>query len=514
MSTANRIIKNSIYLFIKMCVTMFVSLYTTRIVLQSLGASDFGVFNIIGGSIAMLGFLNSTLAYATQRFMTYAKGEGNLEKQSKIFNISLLLHMLIAIVTMLIQIALMYPLFNGILNIASGRELAAKVVYISLIISTGVHIINATYDAVMNAHENMRFYSIIGIIDAILKLLVAFACLHTCYDKLILYGILMSMVPIIIFLITSVYCHKRYIECVISLKTYWDVAIVKDITTFSIWNFFTAVSSLFSVQGVGLIMNHFYGSALNAAQGIAVQLNGYLSAFAANMLKAINPVIVKNAGANDLTSMNHITILSCKYATYLIILFAIPCILEINFLLKFWLGNVPVWTALFCILQIIQALILQMSGPVATAVYGQGSIKYFSILKTTMNLLPLLVTYIAFRFNAAPYWIYIPMIILYAVGGNIIILYFASKNCSLSYKEYLRGVILPVFIVILFMLILGAIPVVLMLSSFYRLCITILFSTVGFTISAYLFGMQSYEKNYIKSMLIKIKSNYLDKIFG
>lgn len=509
MSTTNRVIKNTGYLYLKMCITMFLSLFTTRIVLKSLGPSDYGIFNVIAGTIAMLGFLNSTLAYATQRFMTYAEGEGNYNKQCKIFNISLVLHALIALVTALFQLGLMHPLFNGVLNIADGREFAARIVYLSMIFSTVITIVNATYDAVMNAHENMRFYSFMGVLDALMRFFIAIACIYTTSDKLMFYGILMSIVPIITFIITQTYCHKNYSECKISPRKYWDLNLVKEIASFSVWNFLTAISSLFSVQGGGLILNHFFGSKLNAAQGIAVQLNGYLSAFATNMLKAINPVIVKNAGAQEMSSMNIVTILGAKYSTFLIMLFAVPCILEMKMLLHIWLDTVPEWTLLFCVLQIIQAVILQMGAPISTSVYAQGNIKYYSIWKSIVNLLPLFLTYMMFKYGAAPYWLYILMIAFYAIAGNGVILYYAKKYCELSVGYYFRSVCIPVFLTLITMFIFGVLPSLIIKETFLRVCMTAFFSIIGLLIACITYAMEPFEKEYLKSIAVKTYNRFV-----
>ena len=308
MSTSSRVIKNTGYLYAKMAITVFISLYVTRLILDSLGASDFGVFKIVGGAIAMMGFLNTTLANATQRFMSYAEGEGILEKKRKIFNVSIVLHVAIALVTVILLLVAMIPLFNGIFNIEPDRVPAAKIIYYSLIFSTVLTIINVPYDAVMNAHENMLYYSIIGIFEALLKLGIAFACVHTTYDKLIVYGILMACVPLITLTIMKIYCHRHYEECVIAPRRYWDHTLVRQISGFFGWNFLTAISSLLSFQGIGIVLNNFFGTVLNAAQGIANDVNASLSHFSGNMMKALNPVIVKRAGAGDIDTMNRATI--------------------------------------------------------------------------------------------------------------------------------------------------------------------------------------------------------------
>ena len=187
MSTATRIIKNTGFLYIKMAISVFAVLYATRLVLASLGASDFGVFNIVGGAIAMLGFLNVTMASVTQRFMSFAEGKGNANEKRKVFNISFILHLIVALITMIVLLIAMIPLFNGILNILPARIFAAKIIYFSMVASTVFTIVNVPYDAVMNAHENMLYYSIIGILESCLKLLIAFITVYTVYDKLIIY---------------------------------------------------------------------------------------------------------------------------------------------------------------------------------------------------------------------------------------------------------------------------------------------------------------------------------------
>lgn len=427
MSTTTRVIKNTGFLYVKMGITVFISLYTTRLILASLGASDFGVFNIVGGAITMLGFLNSTMANATQRFMSYAEGANDLLKKKQVFNVSIVLHLGVALLTGMILLAAMYPLFNGIFNIQQDRIFAAKVIYLSLIVSTMFTIVNVPYDAVMNAHENMLYYSLIGIFESLLKLIVAFACVYTTSDKLIVYGILMAIIPFVTLTIMKIYCHRKYAECVIGFRQYWSKQIVKDIASFSGWNFLTAISSLASYYGVGLVLNHFFGTILNAAQGIANQVNGQMSAFSLNLMKAVNPIIVKRAGAKDVEAMNKATLASGKYSTLLIVFFAVPFILEMHYVLAIWLKEVPEWTSLFCALQLVITIICQMTNSAATAIYAEGNIKWYAIYKSVMNLAPVLLTYIAFTFHGAPYWLYVTMVAIWAIGGDCVILCYAKN---------------------------------------------------------------------------------------
>ena len=484
---------------------MFVSLYSTRLILASLGASDFGIFNVVGGAIAMLGFLNSTLANATQRFMSYAEGEGIIEKKRQIFNVSVVLHVCIAALTVILLLAAMYPLFNGIFNIEPYRIYAAKIVFFCLIFSTVLTIINVPYDAVMNAHENMLYYSIIGVFESLLKLGVAFVCVYTKNDKLIMYGILMACIPLITLNIMKIYCHRYYDECVIAPRRYWDGKLVRQIAGFFSWNFLTAISSLFSVQGVGIVLNHFFGTVLNAAQGIANQVNGVLSNFSNNMLKALNPVIVKSAGAKNIATMNRATLAGCKFTALMTMFFSIPLSLEINYVLGIWLKDVPAWAVTFVVLQLVQSIILQMAGSAATAVYAQGDIKHYAIWKSTLNIMPILLTWAAFQFGGGPVWLYIPMIAFWALGGDICIICFAKKKCGLNVRDYTTTVLLPLIGTSIVMLICGITSVMFIEQGLMRLIVTCMATTIGMIIAALLFTLTEQEKSAFKDLLGKNK---------
>ncbi len=501
MSTTTRVIKNTGFLYAKMGITVFISLYTTRLILASLGASDFGVFNIIGGAIVMLGFLNSTMANATQRFMSYAEGEGNLHKKRQVFNVSMVLHVGVALATGVLLLIAMYPFFHGVLNIPIERVFAAKVIYLCTLVSTLLTIVNVPYDSVMNAHENMLYYSLIGIFECFLRLIVAFACVYTSSDKLIVYGILMAMIPMVTLTIMKVYCHRKYEECVFGFKRYWDGDLVRQIASFFSWNFLTAVSSLASYYGSSLVLNHFFGTVLNAAQGIANQVNGQLSNFSLNLMKAVNPIIVKRAGAGDKEAMNRATLVSGKYSTLLIVLFAVPFILEMHYVLRIWLKDVPEWTALFCAMQLVVTVICQMSSSAATAIYAEGNIKWYAIYKSIMNVAPVILTFAAYTFGGAPYWLYIFMILIWSIGGDMVIVYYSRKQCGLKVLDFLRQVVFPVLAISLAMTIMGGCVQLLIPESFYRLLATGVVTTLVFIISIWSFVLKREERNKTLMMI-------------
>lgn len=487
-----------------MGITIFVSLYSTRLILASLGASDFGIFNVVGGAIVMLGFLNSTMANATQRFMSYAEGEGQLENKRIFFNVSMVLHVIIAILTVILLLAAMLPLFNYVFNIEPDRIPAAKVIYYSLVFSSVLTIINVPYDAVMNAHENMLYYSVVGIFESVLRLGIAYVCVYTGYDKLIVYGILIVCIPLITLTIMKVYCHRHYDECVIAPRRYWDGSQARLIANFFGWNFLTAISSLFSAQGIGIVLNHFFGTVLNAAQGIANQVNGALSLFSGNMMKALNPVITKSAGAKDIVSMNHATLAGCKFSTLLTLFFGVPLCLEIDYVLSLWLEEVPEWAAMFVVLLFVQTIIVQMANSASTAVYAQGDIKYYAIWKSVMNATPVVLVWFAFRIGGGPIWLYIPMIVVWAIGGNIVIVYYAKQKCSLDVMTYIKEVVCPIIGTFLVMFICGTFSVLCIEESLMRLILTCVVTTIGMFIAGCFFAITNEEKQVIAGFIRKI----------
>lgn len=504
MSVPGRIIKNTGFLYIKMGITVFLSLYTTRIILGSLGETDFGIFALIGGSIALLNFLNSTMASATQRFMSYAQGEGDLERQREVFNISFLLHLLVAALTLIMLLAIIHPLFHGWLNIPPDRIFASKIVYLSLIVSTLLSIINVPYEAVMNAHENMLYYSIIGVLETLLRLGIAFIVVYTDSDKLIVYGVLMAGIPLITLTVMKIYCHRHYEECRFALRKYWNPVLVRRIASFSGWNFLTAISYLFSAQGIGLVLNHFFGPVLNATQGIANQLNAYMSSFSLNLMKAVSPVIVKKAGSREVDSMNLVSLASGKFSTVLILFFCVPASLEMPYVLQLWLKDVPPWAVTFCVLQLVQTVVCQITSSISTSIYARGKIKHYAIWKSLTNASPLFFAWIAFTFGGGPFWLYIPMLVVWGIGGDIVILHYAARDCELKVSDFVRQAMLPVLIVSAAMTVCGGAVVLAMPQGFVRLLLCCVATTIGMAAAMYRFGLNPAERQYILAALSRL----------
>ncbi len=505
--TANRIIKNTGWLYGKMAITMFISLWSTRLVLNSLGASDFGVFNIVGGAIGMLGFLNAAMASSTQRFMSYSEGQGSSEKKLVIFNVSIVLHIFIAFLVGLLLIVGGIIFFTRILNIPEDRLFAAEIVYGSLIVSTVFTVLSVPYDAVMNAHENMRYFAFVGIIESLLKLSAAFFCVYTTYDKLIVYGILMACIPIVSLTIMRVYCHRKYAECKVNLRTYFSKKDAKEIISFAGWNFLGSIATFVGNYGQGIIANVFFGVIVNASMGVVRQLQGQLAVLNSNLLKALNPIITKSEGAGDRSLMIKWTLRGCKFSYIIVVWIVIPLWIEAEYILSIWLKKVPEGTVLFFRLQMIRFLLEQTAICLNTSLSAVGAVKETNLQASILSLVPIFVCYFLFRSGFQAEWLYISFIIVTFIQ-NFLKAKLCKKYCDINYINYIQDTIAPIFFLTFLMLLIGNIPSVLFGPSFIRLIYTFLFSWIALFIACYIYSLKDEERKYIKTSFIKVYNHF------
>lgn len=503
--TANRIIKNTAFLYARLGVTMFIALWTTRLVLNALGVSDYGVYNIVGGAIGMMGFLNASMASATQRFMNYVEGQGDIEKKKDIFNTSLFIHIIFSLIVCLVLGVAGLVFFNGVLNIPEGRLHAAYVVYGCMVVSTMLTVINSPYEAVLTSHENMRYYAVIGVFESILKLLVAFTCVYSIYDKLIVYGILMACIPLVTLTIMKIYCHRHYSECIISPLRYINRATLREISGFAGWNFFGSMSGLVGNHGNSLVMNHFYGTMLNTALGIANQISAQLYIFSNYMLKAMSPVITKSEGGGNRTQVLRYANTGCKFSFALLAIFAIPAIIEMPFIQRKWLRIVPEWAVLFAQLQLVRTLIEQLTISYCTAINAEGHIKPYVTTKSIINFVPVTCLYVLFCLGYSPVYMYVLNISIFGIFLSAVNIYFAHRNCGLRYADFMKKLLFPVTISFGGAFVLASIPSLSFEEGWGRLFLTIAIGVVSYIMLFWFVSMDYFEKEIVKAGLIRFR---------
>jgi O-antigen/teichoic acid export membrane protein len=492
-NSAKRVAKNTGFLYIRMGITVFVSLYVTRLVLGTLGAEDFGIYSLVAGMVSMLVFLNAAMTAATQRFMSYAQGERNLAKQKKIFNVSILLHFIIAIAVALLMELVGYFLLEGVLDIPIDRIAAAKLIFHFMVVSTFFTIISVPYDAVVNAHENMFFVAITGVLESFLKLAVAIYITYADYDKLIIFGLLMAAIAILMLIIKQVYCYKNYDEVKINFNKYFDLPLLKEMGSFASWSFLTSSTSMLSFYGQGIVLNIFFGPIVNAAQAISAQVSGQLSAFSTTMLKALNPLLAKSEGGGDRALMLNASIFGSKISSFLLMLFFIPVIVEMPYIFSLWLTDVPEFTIIFCRLLLVKNLIEQLFLTLNSSILAVGNIKKYQIWKSLFQLIPLPICYLLFLNDFPAYTLYIIFIFQSVIIGTVT-LYFCKEYCDLSISDFIVNVVLRCMMTFILILGLTICCSVFFTDDFYRLILVLMTSFILFLFTVWFVGFNKKER--------------------
>lgn len=500
MHAANRVFNNTMFLYMRMAITVFSSLYATRLILNALGANDFGIFTLVGGLIAMLVFLNSAMAAASQRFMSYAKGKEDLKEEKSVFNISVLLHIGIALLLTVVLELLGPYFFNHLLNIDADRIDTAKMIYQFMILSTFFTILSVPYDAVINANENMLFVAVLGVLESLLKLGIAFYITQISGDKLIVFGYLTALLAVIVMVIKSLYAHQKYAEVEININKNFDKALFDKMTSFAGYSFLGMSTQIIANYGQAIILNIFFGTIVNAAQGIVAQVSGQLGAFARTMLTALNPMITKSEGAGKRELMLKASLAGSRISFFLLIFFYIPVLFEMPLIFKFWLVNVPEYTIVFCTLLLIRNLIEQLYVTLDSAIASVGNIKSFQIYNSILNLLPLPLSYFLFSLGYPPYALYI-IFIFYTLLQGSTYLYYANKECGMSLKSYFNDVIAKASIPFVFISAIVAIPHFLIESDLERFLSVLIVHTFAFILSVWVFGLFQPEKQFILNTL-------------
>lgn len=427
MTNSVRVFLNTAFLYGKMVVTTVITLYLTRVVLEYLGVNDFGIYNLIGGVIALLSFINSALMVSTQRFLSVGLGEKDFAKIKSTLSASIIIHWAMAILlTIVLELCSLF-LFDGFLNIAPERITAAKWVYQLMVLSTVITIISVPYNAIINAREDLWFFSIVETICAFLKLgvIILFHCSHD--DPLLVYTGWIVVITFLNLVLKYGWCKIKYSECKkIKYRVKGNGSLIKSIMGFSGWNAFGTLALAGRNQGVAIILNIFWGTAINAVYGIANQVNGQLVYFSTMMTTSMTPQIMKSYGERNFKRMLDLSVFTCKLAFLMSAVFAIPLLIEMDFVLRIWLKNVPQYTGIFCSLIIFMFLLMQLCPGLNRAIQACGRIREYQLLTVTALLLPVPVGYVLGKIGGDNTWILYAMIA--SQGIQVFITTFMAKK--------------------------------------------------------------------------------------
>ena len=437
MNVSIRVFYNTISLYGKMIITTIISLYLTRVVLNYLGTSDFGLYNLIGGVISLLSFVNSALMVSTQRYLSVAMGENNIPKIKEIVSSSILIHIALAIFLIIVFELCCNLLFNGFLNIEPNRLHAAKIVYQIMIVSMVFTVLGVPYNALINAKEDLWIFSVIEILCAILKLGIIVIFYYSKSDALIVYTLWISAVTIINFLFKYLWCILKYKDCTkVSIIKKENIPLIKDMVGYSGWNAFGALAIVGRNQGMAVLLNVFWGTAINAVYGIANQINSQLVYFSTMMTTSMTPQIMKSYGEGNSPRMLDLSVFTCKLSFFLSAVFAIPLLLELPFVLRFWLGTVPDYTETFCSLIIFMFLIMEIYPGLSRAIQASGKIKCYQVLTSIALLLPIPIGVLFGLYERASYEIIYLMVISQAIQ-MCIALYISKRLVKLKVAPFI-----------------------------------------------------------------------------
>jgi len=497
-----RIAKNTIFLYLRMIFVLLVSLYTSRVLLQALGVIDYGVYNVVAGFVSMFAFINTSIANGIQRFYNYSIGTQTENGIQKIYVTAIIIQIIIAgiIVILLETIGLWY--INYKMNIPPERTIAAHWVFQCTVISTIVLMMQIPFSASVMAYEKMNYYAIVGVVDVILKLLIAFILPYFPIDRLQLYGLLLMLVSIIDFVLYFSYAKLKFEE--LKFKLFFDKGLFFSMLGFTSWNIFGTFAFMIKGQGLNVLLNFFFGPVVNAARGIASQVMYGLQGFSANILTAFRPQLIQAYAGKDYDRVKTLFWSESKISYLMLLLISTPIIIDVEYILNLWLGEgmVPDYTKSFTILILANSLISAFHQPLTHIVHATGQQKTFQLVNAFVICSILPVSWVFLKLGYDPNSVFIVSLVLTAINIGICMLV-VRKLFDFGIKSYIYKVIFPC---LLTSLVLPLIPICIemtMQPGFLRLMIIVLTELVFGVPIIYLCALNKEEKQYIKNILSK-----------
>lgn len=441
MSSNKSIAKNSLFLYSRMFLNMLVGIFTAGIVLNTLGITDYGIYNIVGGFVALFGFLNASMSSATQRFLSFDLGKGDLDQLQKTFSTTVSIHWAIAILIFLVLETFGLWYVNHKLNVPQERMKVINIVYQFSVFSAFLNILQVPYNALITAHERFNVYAYISFLELGFKILILFLLVHLSGDKLALYALMLFVSSFIIRMIYRIYCRRNFPES--KYRFYFNKAYFQTLISYTGWNLFGNIAYVAKTQGNNLVLNIFFGTTLNAAYGISAMFQGIVSSFVSNFQTAVNPQIIKTYATGDLERSIQLIQQSSKFSFGLMLVMAVPIFLSTQFILDLWLKNYPHESILFIQLCLINILIDTISNPIMFGLQATGKIKAYQAIVGILLFLNLPISYVLIRITHQPEIIFLVSIVL-SVLALIGRLYFLKKQMRVSLRSYGREVILRI----------------------------------------------------------------------
>ena len=490
-----RIAKNTIMLYIRMLLIMAVTLYTSRVVLEVLGVEDFGIYNVVGGLVAMFSFLTGSLSASTQRYITYALGKGNREELRIIFSTSIYIHILFSILIILLSETLGLWFFYTKLQIPIDRLDATFWAFQFSILSAAIAVLNIPFYASIVAYERMNIFAYISVAEAILKLVVVYILLLFDIDKLALYAFLIFFVQFVVWLSYILYCRHHFE--LLRLKKVYNRGLFNEMLRFSGWNLFGSLASVCFNQGLNILLNVFFNPIVNAARAISVQVQNAVYQFCVGFQTALNPQITKSYASKDYTYMYSLLFQGSKFSFYLLLLFSLPVFIEADVILYLWLKNVPENTVIFLRIMLVISWINSFSNPLIVAASATGKIMRYQILVGGILLLVLPISYIFLVFGAAPFVVFVVHLCVELIA-QLARLFLLRGMIQLPLIDYWKKVILKSLLVLCVSIIIPFSLYNYLNSTLFDALIICIVTIISTVLSIYFFGISYDERALLK----------------
>lgn len=503
-STNNkRIAKNTLLLYVRMLFLMLVTLYTSRVILHALGVEDYGIYNVVGGVVAMFSVISGSLSAAISRFITYELGKGDKERLVKIFSTSVNIQFGLSLIVILLAETIGLWFLNAKMSIPGARMTAANWVFQFSILTFIVNLISVPYNASIIAHERMSAFAYISILEAVGKLAIALLIVVSPIDRLIFYAFLMSLIALAVRFTYGIYCKRHFEEC--KYHFVFDRSLLKQMSGFAGWNFIGAASAVLRDQGGNVVINLFCGPTVNAARGIAFQVNNAIQGFVTNFMTALNPQITKSYASGDRDYMMTLLFQGARLSFYMLLLLSLPVLVNTHYILFLWLKIVPEHTVLFIQLVLIFAMSESISNPLVTAMLATGNIRNYQIVVGGLQMMNLPVSYVLLRLGCIPETVVVVAICISqcCLAAR---LYMLRGMIGLSARKYLRKVYLNVLVVAGISAIIPAILSALLDETFINFISICIVSALCSGIVIFYVGCNSKERKFVQSKMNEIRT--------
>lgn len=497
----NRIAKNTLLLYFRMLFMMAVTLYTSRVVLNTLGVEDYGIYNVVGGVVSMFGFISGSMASATQRYITFALGQGNKERLQTVFCTTIQIHALIAVIIVLLcETVGIWFLYNK-MQIPPDRMDAAFWVLQCSIVAMVVMIMSVPYNAVIIAHEKMSAFAYISILDVVLKLAIVYMLLVFSIDKLFLYAFLLLANQLMIRFCYSIYCNHHFEET--KYKYVWNRKLFKELTGFAGWSLFGNLAGVLFSQGLNMMLNVFFGPVVNSARAVALQVQNAIQQFVGSFQVALNPQITKTYAKGELDNMRILVFRSARFSFFLLFFLSLPILFETKFILTVWLKTVPENTIVFLRIMICTSLIYTLANPLINANQSTGKVKKYQAICGTILLMILPLSYICLRLGCPAYSVFIVHFMMESIT-QIARMLILRPLIGIRIMDYFNHIYKQVMLVVALSAILPCIVYLNVEEGAWRFLIVALSCVLSVSTFAYIMGLTSNERSFVKSKAIAI----------